>query len=120
MDYRYGLIIIALAAAAPVRAQDTTEVVVRANRFAVFRGDTAFSAVDIDKTGLSRGDSVDQTLKLASQASLFRRSSSLTANPTIQGLSLRAIAPSGAGRALVTLDGIPQNDPFGGWVIWAA
>ncbi|HKR87516.1 MAG TPA: TonB-dependent receptor, partial [Phenylobacterium sp.] len=37
-----------------------------------------------------------------------------------QGLSLRAIAPSGAGRALVTLDGAPQNDPFGGWVIWSS
>jgi outer membrane receptor protein involved in Fe transport len=50
--------------------------------------------------------------------SLFRRTSSQGANPTTQGLSLRAIAPSGAGRALVTLDGVPQNDPFGGWVIW--
>jgi hypothetical protein len=29
------------------------------------------------------------------------------------------VAPSGAGRALVTLDGVPQNDPFGGWVIWS-
>ena len=120
MDYRFGLIIAALTAAAPVHAQDTTEVVVRANRFAVFRGDIAFSTVDIDKAGIHRGDSIDQSLKMASQASLFRRSSSLTANPTVQGLSLRAIAPSGAGRALVTLDGIPQNDPFGGWVIWAA
>ena len=120
MNYRYGLIIIALTAAAPVHAADTTEVVVRANRFAVFRGDTVVSSVDIDKAGLGRGDSIDQSLKLASQAALFRRSSSLTANPTVQGLSLRAIAPSGAGRALVTLDGIPQNDPFGGWVIWAA
>ena len=120
MDYRYGLIIAALTATAPVHATEPTEVVVRANRFAVFRGDKSFSTVDIDTAGIKRGDSIDQTLKLDSQASLFRRSSSLTANPTVQGLSLRAIAPSGAGRALVTLDGIPQNDPFGGWVIWAA
>ncbi|HST92968.1 MAG TPA: TonB-dependent receptor, partial [Brevundimonas sp.] len=35
------------------------------------------------------------------------------------GISLRAIAPSGAGRTLVTLDGVPLNDPFGGWVIWS-
>jgi outer membrane receptor protein involved in Fe transport len=35
-------------------------------------------------------------------------------------VSLRAIAGSGASRALVTLDGVPQNDPFGGWVIWSA
>ena len=50
--------------------------------------------------------------------SLFRRTSSLGANPTTQGVSLRGIAGSGASRALVTLDGVPQNDPFGGWVIW--
>ncbi|MGE5502658.1 MAG: TonB-dependent receptor, partial [Ignavibacteriales bacterium] len=30
-----------------------------------------------------------------------------------------SIAGSGASRALVTLDGVPQNDPFGGWVIWS-
>ena len=24
-----------------------------------------------------------------------------------------------AGRTLVTLDGVPLNDPFGGWVIWS-
>ena len=118
--YRYLFVLAAGLAAAPVHAEAPTEVVIHANRFAVYRGDKAFSTVDIDKAGIGRGDSVDQTLKLYSQASLFRRSSSLTANPTVQGLSLRAIAPSGAGRALVMLDGIPQNDPFGGWVIWAA
>ncbi len=51
--------------------------------------------------------------------SLFRRNGSRTANPTAQGVSLRNIGPSGAGRTLVLLDGIPQNDPFGGWVYWS-
>lgn len=51
--------------------------------------------------------------------SLFRRSDSRLANPTAQGVSLRGIGPSGAGRSLVLLDGIPQNDPFGGWVNWS-
>lgn len=50
--------------------------------------------------------------------SLFRRSSSRVANPTTQGVSLRNIGPNGAGRTLVLLDGVPQNDPFGGWVYW--
>jgi outer membrane receptor protein involved in Fe transport len=62
---------------------------------------------------------LDEAIQQAPGASLFRRTSSLAANPTTQGLSLRSIAPSGAGRALVTLDGVPQNDPFGGWVIWS-
>lgn len=51
--------------------------------------------------------------------SLFRRSDSRLANPTAQGVSLRGIGPSGAGRSLVLLDGVPQNDPFGGWINWS-
>src|SRR5207249_1995131 len=39
-------------------------------------------------------------------------------HPTTQGLYLRGIGPSGTGRALVLLDGVPLNDPFGGWVYW--
>jgi outer membrane receptor protein involved in Fe transport len=100
-------------------AETPTEIIVEGQRFAPFSGDAVFSRVDLTGEELTRGASLDQTLKQSAQAALFRRSSSLTANPTVQGMSLRAIAPSGAGRALVTLDGIPQNDPFGGWVIWA-
>ena len=51
--------------------------------------------------------------------SLFRRSSSRTANPTTQGVTLRNFGPSGAGRTLVLLDGIPLNDPFAGYVLWS-
>ena len=61
---------------------------------------------------------LDEALGSVPGFSLFRRTSSLGANPTTQGVSLRGIAGSGASRALVTLDGVPQNDPFGGWVIW--
>ena len=102
-----------LALAPTVHAADApTEVIVQANRFATYRGDRAFSTVDLSSDALRDAPSTDRALKQATQAALFRRSSSLTANPTVQGLSFRAIAPSGAGRALVTLDGIPQNDPL--------
>ncbi|HZH03757.1 MAG TPA: TonB-dependent receptor, partial [Myxococcaceae bacterium] len=37
-----------------------------------------------------------------------------------QGLNLRGLGPSGASRALVLWDGVPVNDPFGGWVYWRA
>ncbi len=61
---------------------------------------------------------LDATLRESAAFSLFRRSSGLTANPTAQGVSLRGLGPSGASRTLVLLDGIPLNDPFGGWVAW--
>ncbi|MGZ3306209.1 MAG: TonB-dependent receptor plug domain-containing protein, partial [Asticcacaulis sp.] len=105
---------------AAAHAQDATEVIVHGTRFSAYRGDAEFSHVDLGRADIAHAPSVDTALRTEAQASLFRRSSSLTANPTVQGISLRAIGPSGAGRALVTLDGIPQNDPFGNWVIWAA
>jgi outer membrane cobalamin receptor len=65
------------------------------------------------------GTRLDEALRAMPGVSLFRRTPSGFANATIQGLSLRPIAPNGAGRALVSLDGVPQNDPFGSWIVWA-
>jgi outer membrane receptor protein involved in Fe transport len=64
------------------------------------------------------GVRLDEALRIVPGIGLFRRTSSGAANATIQGLSLRPIAPNGAGRAFVSLDGVPQNDPFGGWIFW--
>jgi outer membrane receptor protein involved in Fe transport len=82
--------------------------------------DAAFSVMMLDAQDIEGRTRVDQALSQVPGVSLFRRNASVPANPTTQGISLRSIAPSGAGRALVTLDGVPQNDPFGGWVIWSA
>lgn len=62
---------------------------------------------------------VDGALRDIPGFSLFRRTDSLVANPTTQGVSLRGLGPSGASRSLVLLDGVPLNDPFGGWVLWS-
>ncbi len=83
-------------------------------------GNDAFSVATIGTADLHAVTELDHALEQVPGLSLFRRDSSLSANPTTQGVSLRSIAPSGAGRALVTLDGVPQNDPFGGWVIWSS
>ncbi len=94
-------------------------VVVRAARLPDPVGDAAFSIVRIGDEALRASPRLDEALESVPGVSLFRRNSSLSANPTVQGISLRSIAGSGAGRALVTLDGVPQGDPFGGWVIWS-
>ncbi len=83
-------------------------------------GNAAFSVVTLDQTALSQFDQLDASLEQVPGLSLFRRSTSQSSNPTTDGVSLRSIAPSGAGRALVLLDGVPLNDPFGNWVIWGA
>lgn len=62
---------------------------------------------------------LDDVLKQSPGFTLFRRTSSLVSNPTSQGVSLRGVGASGASRALVLNDGVPLNDPFGGWVYWS-
>ena len=62
--------------------------------------------------------SVDDALRQVPGFTLFRRAGSRTANPTAQGVSLRGTGASGASRALVLVDRVPLNDPFGGWVYW--
>ncbi len=64
------------------------------------------------------GVNLDDRLRQIPGFSLFRRTSSLVAHPTTQGVSLRGIGSSGTSRSLVLWDGIPANDPFGGWVYW--
>ena len=97
---------------------NVTPVVVQTARLPPAAGDPAFSIVVVDTKILQISNRLDEALDTVPGFSLFRRTSSLGANPTTQGVSLRGIAGSGASRALVTLDGVPQNDPFGGWVIW--
>ena len=60
----------------------------------------------------------DDVLRQVPTFSLFRRTSSLASHPTAQGVSLRGVGPSGVSRTLVLFDGVPFNDPFGGWVYW--
>ena len=67
---------------------------------------------------LSGALTIDDVLRQVPGFTLFRRSGSLTANPTSQGVSLRGVGANGASRALVLYDGVPLNSPFGGWVYW--
>lgn len=98
----------------------TEEIVIVAPRLPEAPGAASYSRYEIDEAAIEGVLRVDQALRSAPGVSLFRRNDSGVANATTQGLSIRAIAPSGAGRALVTLDGAPLNDPFGGWVLWGA
>ncbi len=83
-------------------------------------GDIAASVSIVDKETIRRSPAIvaDDVLRQVPTFSLFRRTSSLQAHPTAQGVSLRGVGPSGVSRSLVLIDGIPFNDPFGGWVYW--
>ncbi|WP_370643923.1 TonB-dependent receptor plug domain-containing protein [Myxococcus sp. RHSTA-1-4] len=60
----------------------------------------------------------DALVRTLPSAATFRRTPSLVSDPTAQGVNLRGLAPSGVARGLVLQDGLPVNDPFGGWVFW--
>jgi outer membrane receptor protein involved in Fe transport len=83
-------------------------------------GDVPVSANIVEKETIRQSPAVvaDDVLRQVPTFSLFRRSSSLSSHPTAQGVSLRGIGPSGVSRTLVLVDGVPFNDPFGGWVYW--
>lgn len=98
----------------------SAEVIVTPTRIATRIDETAASVVVLNNQNLTTtaAATLDDTLRQVAGFSLFRRSGSRTANPTSQGVSLRATGASGASRALVLADGVPLNDPFGGWVYW--
>ncbi|MBK1877585.1 TonB-dependent receptor [Pelagicoccus mobilis] len=48
----------------------------------------------------------------------YRRTHPTSAHPATQGVRLRNFGSNASARSLVLLDGVPQNDPFGGWVYW--
>lgn len=85
-------------------------------------GDVPAAVTVIDRAQLASSPQVlaDDIVRTVPSVGTFRRSSSTIADPTSQGLNLRGVGPSGVSRALVLRDGIPVNDPFGGWVYWRA
>jgi outer membrane receptor protein involved in Fe transport len=66
----------------------------------------------------SAGVTLDDKMRELPGVETFRRSSSLVANPSSQGISLRGLGSTSASRTLVTEDDVPQNDPLGGWIHW--
>jgi vitamin B12 transporter len=82
----------------------------------------AYSADVLDRQKLidSPATRLDALLTGLPGVQNFRRSGADTAHPTSQGVTLRALGGNAASRVLLVLDGVPQADPFGGWINWPA
>jgi outer membrane receptor protein involved in Fe transport len=98
----------------------SAQITVTAERSETRVSDTAASVAVLSTEDIATTAALttDDALRQIPGFSLFRRSGSRTANPTSQGVSLRGVGASGASRAAVLADGVPINDPFGGWVFW--
>lgn len=121
---RAATIVLGLLLATPLAGAEPVpldEVVVSAERLEQPASEVAGHVTVLGPDALARSTALatDDFLRQVPGFQLFRRSSSLVSNPTAQGVSLRGLGASGASRTLVLLDGVPLNDPFGGWVPWS-
>ena len=98
----------------------TENVTVTATRSSIGQSETANTLYTLDTKTLDDYPAAQLDDKLRQQAGfeLFRRSSSRVQNPTSQGISLRGLGSTAVSRSLVLEDGVPLNDPFGGWIHW--
>ncbi len=103
-------------------AQASPDIVVTGRGLAPAAGEEVFDTVVIDRERLigSASGRLEEVLRDVPGFQLFRRSDSRSANPTSQGATLRALGGNASSRVLLVLDGVPQTDPFGGWVSWPA
>lgn len=109
--------------ALPALAQtEAEEVVVTGHGLDAPPGDAAYDVVTIDRARLTgtASNRIEDVLRDAAGVAQFRRSDSRSAHPTSQGVTLRGLGGNASSRALVLLDGVPQSDPFGGWVAFPA
>ena len=100
-------------------SQELEEIRVSSRRLPESLSEQIYSTATIDRSILDGpAFGLDDSLRRLPGFGLFRRQAARGAHATTQGVSLRGLGPNGAGRTLVLLDGVPQNDPFGGWVEW--
>lgn len=85
-------------------------------------GDAAYDITIIDRDRLTNTASgrIEDALKDVAGLAQFRRTDARSANATSQGATLRGLGGNASSRALLVLDGVPQSDPFGGWITWPA
>jgi outer membrane receptor protein involved in Fe transport len=111
--------LLAMMAPPPVPFSEEITVTASLRREAVADTASAVSVLTSSELAATAAVPVDDALRQVPGFTLFRRSGSRTANPTTQGATLRGLGGSGASRAAVLDDGLPLNDPFGGWVQWS-
>lgn len=112
----------AVAPAPVVLPPERDEIVVTGRGLPALRSEAAYGAVTIgrDRLAGSASGRLEDVLRDVAGFQQFRRADSRAANPTTQGATLRALGGNAASRALVLLDGVPQADPFAGYLPYAA
>jgi outer membrane receptor protein involved in Fe transport len=114
---------LALLAPLPAFAQEANpEIVVTGQGLEAPRGDAAYAVVTLEAGQLkgTASNRLEDALRDVAGLAQFRRSDSRSSHPTAQGITLRGLGGNASSRVLLLLDGVPQTDPFGGWVAFPA
>lgn len=78
---------------------------------------TVLDKADIE---LSASKTVDEYLRRIVGFNLARPASAVVSHPGGQALNMRGLGATSASRTLVLINGLPMNDPFGGWIHWTS
>ncbi|KPQ21632.1 MAG: Outer membrane cobalamin receptor protein, partial [Porphyrobacter sp. HL-46] len=123
---RLSACVLALLPCAPLAAQDDTDAPAEPRPEIIVTGrglDPALSTGIYATTTLERetiiaspSGRIEDVLRNVAGFQQFRRSDSRAANPSAQGVTLRALGGNATSRALVLLDGVPVADPFFGYI----
>lgn len=103
-------------------AEDNGPIIVTGDGLPLPPGTPAYGSVTIERDRLENEASgrIEDVLRDVAGFAQFRRSDSRAANPSAQGATLRALGGNASSRALVLLDGVPQADPFFGYIPFSA
>lgn len=112
----------AFAQEQPAEPQEDAQITVTGHGLAAPPGDAAYDVVTIGRERIigTASGRLEDALRDAAGLAQFRRSDSRSSHPTSQGVTLRGLGGNASSRALLLLDGVPQADPFGGWVAFPA
>ena len=73
-------------------------------------------AIARDRIAGAASGRLEDVLASAAGFQQFRRSDSRSANPSAQGVTFRGLGGNASSRTLILLDGVPQADPFFGYI----
>ncbi|HEX2624421.1 MAG TPA: TonB-dependent receptor [Sphingomicrobium sp.] len=81
---------------------------------------SATVVIDRKRIEQSASGRLEDVIRDAAGVQSFRRSDSRSSHATNQSITLRGLGGNASSRALLLLDGVPQVDPFGGWISFPA
>jgi Outer membrane cobalamin receptor protein len=116
----------ALSVAAPAPAQSDMDraraIVVTGHGLDEGASTAAYDVSRISRANITSSASgrIEDVLSSVAGFQQFRRSDSRSANPSAQGVTLRALGGNASSRALVLLDGVPVANPFFGYIPFSA